>query len=93
MGKAGRQEVTVLTAQYVRRREIDLLSCNKGPLRPDLENTHTHACTHTSRVTGHKEPLCQVTEHRKRDKGLEGCEMTNMRGSAGLKGDWRYSQR
>lgn len=45
-----------------------------------------------SRVTGHKEPLCQVTEHREKDKGLEGCDMTNMRGSAGLRGDWHYSR-
>lgn len=51
-----------------------------------------HTRTHTSRVTGHKEPLCQVTEHREKDKGLEGCDMTNMRGFAGLRGDWRYSQ-
>lgn len=36
---------------------------------------------------GHKEPLCQVTEHRATDKGREGCDMTNMRGSAGLRGE------
>lgn len=45
---------------------------------------HTH--THTNRVTGHKEPLCQVMEHRERDKGLEGCDMTNMRGFCGPSG-------
>lgn len=45
-----------------------------------------------SRVTGHKEPLCQVTERTEKDKGLEGCDMTNMRGFEGLRGYWRYSQ-
>lgn len=35
---------------------------------------------------GHKEPLCQVTEHREEDKGLEGCDMTNMRGFCGASG-------
>lgn len=76
----------------VRRTDVDLLSCNRGPISPDLEHTSLHAHAHASRVTRHKEPLCRVTEHRKKDKGLEGCDMTNMRGFVGLRGDWHYSQ-
>ena len=79
-------------AEVCRRTEIDLLSCNRDPIWPDLEHTSVHAPAHTWRVTGHKEPLCQVTEHREKDKGLEGCDMTNMRSFAGLRGDWHYSQ-
>lgn len=74
------------------RAEIGVLSCNSGLIWPDLERTTVHGNTHTSRVTGHKEPLCQVTEHREKDKGLEGCDMTNMRGFVGLRGDWHYSR-
>lgn len=50
-----------------------------GPARP---SAHGYACeqTHMSQVTGHKEPLCQVTEHREKDIRLEGCDMTNMSG-------------
>lgn len=78
----------------IERREVDQLSCNRGRVWPDLENAaHTHTHIHRGRVTGHKERLCQVTEHRGKDKGLEGCDMTNMRSSAGLRGDWCYSQR
>lgn len=79
-------------AEVCRRTAIDLLSCNRDPIWPNLEHTSGHAPAHTCRVTGHKEPLCQVTEHREKDKGLEGCDMTNMRSFAGLWGDWRYSQ-
>lgn len=78
--------------RWVWRTEIGVLSCNRGLIWPDLERTTVHGRAHTSRVTGHKEPLCQVTEHREKDKGLEGCDMTNMRGFAGLRGDWHYSR-
>lgn len=74
------------------RTEIGVLSCNRGLIWPDLERTNVHGRAHTSRVTGHKEPLCQVTEHREKDKGLEGCDMTNMRGFAGLWGNCHYSR-
>lgn len=78
--------------RWVWRTEIGVLSCNSGLIWPDLERTTVHGRARTSRVTGHKEPLCQVTEHREKDKGLEGCDMTNMRGFAGLWGDWHYSR-
>ena len=90
-GKLGRSEEAEVCEGS---RDKTLLSCNRGPIWPDLEKgRRALARTHTSRVTGHKEPLCQVTEHRDGDKGLEGCDMTNMRSFAGLRGDWRYSQR
>lgn len=78
--------------RWVWRTEIGVLSCNRGLIWPDLERTNVHGRARTSRVTGHKEPLCQVTEHREKDKGLEGCDMTNMRGFAGLWGNCHYSR-
>lgn len=89
-GKRGKKENE--RQRWVWRTEIAMLSCNRGLIWPDLERTNVHGRAHTSRVTGHKEPLCQVTEHREKDKGLEGCDMTNMRGFAGLWGNWHYSR-
>lgn len=88
------ERTTVLKERQrcARMTAIDLLSRNTGLFWPDLEHTSTRTHTHTSWVTGNKEPLCQVTEHREKNKGIEGCDMTNMRGFAGLWGNWLYSQ-